>query len=73
VGGGAFPTATIQSAALRIDAPADAVEKRLRGRDPAIIARIAEGMVLLDLRTVFPTDEDELVRAVRAALEAASA
>ncbi len=73
VGGGAFPTTTIQSAALRLDAPADAVEKRLRGRDPAIVARISEGMVLLDLRTVFATDEEELVRAVRAALDAASA
>ncbi len=71
VGGGAFPTATILSAALRVNAPADKVERRLRGRDPAI-ARISDGMVVLDLRTVFVTDEDELVRAVRAALEAAS-
>jgi L-seryl-tRNA(Ser) seleniumtransferase len=73
VGGGAFPTATIQSAALRVDAPADAVEKRLRGRDPAIVARISDGMVLLDLRTVFVADEEELVRAVRSALEIALA
>ena len=73
VGGGAFPTATILSAALRVNAPAETVERRLRGRDPAIVARISEGMVVLDLRTVFPTDEEELVRAVRAALEAASA
>jgi len=72
VGGGAFPTATILSAALRVNAPADKVERRLRGRDPAIVARISDGMVVLDLRTVFVTDEDELVRAVRAALEAAS-
>ena len=73
VGGGAFPTATIVSAALRVDAPAEAVERRLRGRDPAIVARISDGMVLLDLRTVFVSDEEELVRAVRAALEAVSA
>jgi L-seryl-tRNA(Ser) seleniumtransferase len=73
VGGGAFPTATILSAALRVNAPAETVERRLRGRDPAIVARISEGMVVLDLRTVFAADEEELVRAVRAALEAASA
>jgi L-seryl-tRNA(Ser) seleniumtransferase len=73
VGGGAFPTATILSAALRVNAPAENVERRLRGRDPAIVARISDGMVILDLRTVFVTDEEELVRAVRAALEAASA
>jgi L-seryl-tRNA(Ser) seleniumtransferase len=73
VGGGAFPTATILSAALRVSAPAEKVERRLRGRDPAIVARISDGMVILDLRTVFLTDEEELVRAVRAALEAASA
>jgi len=72
VGGGAFPTATILSAALRVNAPAEKVERRLRGRDPAIVARISDGMVVLDLRTVFVTDEEELVRAVRAALEAAS-
>jgi len=72
VGGGAFPTATILSAALRVNAPAEKVERRLRGRDPAIVARISDGMVILDLRTVFVTDEEELVRAVRAALEAAS-
>jgi len=72
VGGGAFPTATILSAALRVNAPAETVERRLRGRDPAIVARISDGMVILDLRTVFLTDEEELVRAVRAALEAAS-
>ncbi len=73
VGGGAFPTATILSAALRVNATAEKVERRLRGRDPAIVARISDGMVILDLRTVFVTDEEELVRAVRAALEAASA
>jgi L-seryl-tRNA(Ser) seleniumtransferase len=72
VGGGAFPTATILSAALRVNAPPEKVERRLRGRDPAIVARISDGMVILDLRTVFVTDEEELVRAVRAALEAAS-
>jgi L-seryl-tRNA(Ser) seleniumtransferase len=72
VGGGAFPTATILSAALRVNAPAEKVERRLRGRDPAIVARISDGMVILDLRTVFVTDEEELVRAVRAALEAAA-
>jgi L-seryl-tRNA(Ser) seleniumtransferase len=72
VGGGAFPAATIVSAALRVNAPAEKVERRLRGRDPAIVARISDGMVLLDLRTVFVTDEEELVRAVRAALQAAS-
>jgi L-seryl-tRNA(Ser) seleniumtransferase len=73
VGGGAFPMATIQSAALRVEGSADAVEKRLRGRDPAIIARISDGSVLLDVRTIFAADEDEIVRGVRAALDAASA
>ena len=73
VGGGAFPTAMIPSAALRVEGSADAVEKRLRGREPAIIARIADGHVLLDVRTIFAADEDEIVHGVRAALQAASA
>jgi L-seryl-tRNA(Ser) seleniumtransferase len=30
---------------------------RLRGSEPAIIARVEEGRVVLDLRTVFPEQE----------------
>ena len=52
VGGGAFPTARIPSAALLAAGDPVATEARLRGAAPAIVARIADGMVLLDLRSV---------------------
>jgi len=52
VGGGAFPTARIPSAALALAGDAAATEARLRAGRPPIVGRIAEGAVLLDLRTV---------------------
>jgi len=69
VGGGAFPTAEIPSAGIAISGRADAVEKRLRHNDPPIIGRIADGRVILDLRTIAPSEDSEVVAAVRAALE----
>jgi len=69
VGGGAFPTAEISSAGIAIAGRADAVERRLRGNDPPIIGRIAEGRVVLDLRTVAAGEDAELAAAIRASLE----
>ena len=69
VGGGAFPTAEIPSAGIAIGGRADAVEKRLRQNDPPIVGRIADGRVILDLRTIAPSEDAEVVTAVRAALE----
>ncbi len=57
VGGGAFPTARIASAAVAIRADATGAETRLRRAQPAVIGRLADGAVLLDLRTV-PADHD---------------
>ena len=68
VGGGAFPTATIPSIALAISGDASAIERRLREGDPPVIARIADGRVLVDMRTIFPADDDALTAAIRAAL-----
>jgi L-seryl-tRNA(Ser) seleniumtransferase len=59
VGGGAFPTATILSAALRVNAPAEKVERRLRGATRRSWRASPKGWCL-DLRTVFVTDEEEL-------------
>ena len=68
VGGGAFPTARIPSVALAIEGDADAIERRLRAGDPPVIARIADGHVILDVRTVFPSDDATLIRAIESAL-----
>jgi len=68
VGGGAFPTARIPSAAVAVAGPADRVERELRAGEPAVVARVADGRVLLDPRTVDYRDDDALARAVSEAV-----
>jgi L-seryl-tRNA(Ser) seleniumtransferase len=68
VGGGAFPTAKIPSAALALDGDAGALERRLRSGDRPVIARVADGRVLIDLRSVPAADDLALADAVTAAL-----
>jgi L-seryl-tRNA(Ser) seleniumtransferase len=63
IGGGAAPSATLPTRLLAITCQglsADELSARLRISDVPIIARVEEGRVLLDLRTVFP-DQDEVV------------
>jgi L-seryl-tRNA(Ser) seleniumtransferase len=67
VGGGAFPTAKIPSVALAIAGDAATIERRLRLGNPSVIARVADGRVIIDVRTIFPSEDDEVVAAVRAA------
>jgi L-seryl-tRNA(Ser) seleniumtransferase len=47
---------------------ADELAARLRSFDPPVIARVEEGRVLIDLRTVFPEQD----RVIAEALENAS-
>jgi L-seryl-tRNA(Ser) seleniumtransferase len=68
VGGGAFPTARIPSHAVAIAGQVDEIERRLRTAPNAIIGRIAHGRLLLDLRSVPPAHDDQLVRGATAAL-----
>jgi len=63
IGGGAAPSAVLPTRLLAVSCEgmsADELAARLRGADPPIIARVEEGRVLLDLRTVFP-EQDGLV------------
>jgi L-seryl-tRNA(Ser) seleniumtransferase len=56
LGGGAGPTSTFPTTLIAITHPdksAQEIEHDLRHYSPPIIARISEGKVLLDLRTVF--------------------
>jgi L-seryl-tRNA(Ser) seleniumtransferase len=65
IGGGAAPTATLKTRALAITAPdADDTAEQLRLNDPPVIARVEENRVLLDLRTVFPEQDEQIVRAL---------
>jgi L-seryl-tRNA(Ser) seleniumtransferase len=68
VGGGAFPTAEIPSAALVLQGDATELEGKLRNADPPVIGRIADGKLLLDLRAVLPREHAILCRAVLQAL-----
>jgi L-seryl-tRNA(Ser) seleniumtransferase len=68
IGGGATPEQPLASWLVAIEC-ADVVEaERLcRLADPPVVARIEEGRLLLDLRTVFAGEEDDLRRVVRQA------
>jgi L-seryl-tRNA(Ser) seleniumtransferase len=68
VGGGAFPTARIASHAIALLGNAELIEQRLRRAPLPVIGRIADGRVLLDLRSVPATHDDHLTRALLAAL-----
>ena len=68
VGGGAAPGWDLPSHGVAIAAQAigaDELLSRLRGNDPPVVARIEEGRVLLDLRTVFPAEDEEIVAALQ--------
>jgi L-seryl-tRNA(Ser) seleniumtransferase len=63
IGGGAAPSSVLPTRLLALthaDLSADELCARLRKSDPPIIARVEDGRVLLDLRTVFP-DQDYVI------------
>ena len=65
IGGGAAPSSVLPTRLLAVscaDLTADALCARLRSSDPPIIARVEDGRVLLDLRTVAP-EQDALIAA----------
>jgi len=69
VGGGSLPGTSLPTALLAIesDSPDRALEK-LRGADPPVVARIADGRVLLDPRAVLPEQEADLLAGLRSVL-----
>jgi L-seryl-tRNA(Ser) seleniumtransferase len=67
IGGGSAPTSTLPTSLVAITAQplsANDLATRLRMNNPPIVARVDEGRVLIDLRTVFPEEEAELARAL---------
>jgi L-seryl-tRNA(Ser) seleniumtransferase len=65
LGGGAAPSSALPTRLLALTCEglsADELAARLRSSEPPIIARVDEGRVLLDLRTVFP-EQDAAVAA----------
>ncbi len=71
IGGGAAPSAVLPTRLIALthaDLSADELSARLRANAPPIIARVEEGRVLIDLRTVFP-EQDANLAASLASLE----
>jgi L-seryl-tRNA(Ser) seleniumtransferase len=66
LGGGSTPDQSVPTALVALSGPANRLERRLRASDPPIVARIENGELVVDLRTVLPADEDEIVRALMA-------
>jgi L-seryl-tRNA(Ser) seleniumtransferase len=68
VGGGSGPAthpATVLISFRHDSLSADEIQRRLRLPSPPVIARISDGKVLIDLRTVAPDEEAELLGAIR--------
>src|SRR5215218_5587152 len=71
-GGGSLPGEGLESVLVEVDpAPAGAatVLARLRAADPPVVARAERGRIVLDLRTVPPSQDALVARALAAALD----
>jgi L-seryl-tRNA(Ser) seleniumtransferase len=68
VGGGSAPEAYMPSwgVALNLEGLSDAeLERRFRSSNPPVIVRLEEGRVVLDFRTIFRAEEDDLLGIIR--------
>jgi L-seryl-tRNA(Ser) seleniumtransferase len=71
VGGGSLPDQAMKTVIVAVeagDASDTDLASRLREGAPAVVARVHDGAVLFDLRTVFAEQEEALVECVRRAL-----
>jgi L-seryl-tRNA(Ser) seleniumtransferase len=69
IGGGAAPSAVLPTrllAVAREGLTADEISARLRASEQPVVARVDDGRVLLDLRTVFPEQDERVVATLRA-------
>jgi L-seryl-tRNA(Ser) seleniumtransferase len=70
-GGGSLPGEELESWGLSVTHPEkspDEVERSLRTHEPPVIARIEQDRVLLDLRTIEPSDDATVAAALTQAL-----
>jgi L-seryl-tRNA(Ser) seleniumtransferase len=69
IGGGSLPGETLESVGLVVVGQgAEALARRLRTGDPAVVGRVDSRAVLLDLRTIHPADDAALADALARAL-----
>jgi L-seryl-tRNA(Ser) seleniumtransferase len=63
IGGGSTPEQTLSTWLVALPGDAVRLERRLRENDPPVIARIEQDRLVLDLRTVFEEEEEDLRKA----------
>ena len=67
IGGGAAPSAVLPTRLIALthaQLSADELCSGLRSASPPVVARVEEGRVVLDLRTVFPSQDATLAAAL---------
>jgi L-seryl-tRNA(Ser) seleniumtransferase len=67
IGGGAAPSSTLPTRLLAVTVKglsADELQDRLRSGETPVIARVEDGRVVIDLRTVFEAEEAVVVKAL---------
>lgn len=64
LGGGSTPGTTLPSFGIAVEQDAEEIGRRLRAGDPAVVGRIEDGRLLLDLRTVPPESDETLIVAL---------
>jgi L-seryl-tRNA(Ser) seleniumtransferase len=65
VGSGAFPIQELPSVLISVrpkDMGAETAARLLRLSNPSVFVRVAQDVILIDLRTVFPEEEVHLMR-----------
>jgi L-seryl-tRNA(Ser) seleniumtransferase len=67
-GGGALPLLELEGPAVAVDAAPEPLARALRDADPPVIARISDGRLLLDPRTLSDDEVEPVSAAVRSAL-----
>jgi L-seryl-tRNA(Ser) seleniumtransferase len=74
IGGGSLPKTTLESVTVdllpRNDALLPRLAEALRLGHPPVVGYVSDQRLKLDLRTVFPRQDDQLVAAVRSAVQA---
>jgi L-seryl-tRNA(Ser) seleniumtransferase len=64
VGGGGAPGVELESAAVSLP---ESLAVPLRRGEPAVVGRLEQGRLMLDLRSVAPADDERLTGAIRSA------
>ncbi|HUZ89827.1 MAG TPA: L-seryl-tRNA(Sec) selenium transferase [Candidatus Acidoferrales bacterium] len=71
MGGGSLPGNQMPTVLLALAGAATALATRLRRGRPAVLCRIQDGRCCIDLRTVLPNEENQLLEAILAAARSA--